>query len=98
MRAEPSQAAVDLSVFRNCEVKRHEYGDHLADDRSDCRSGNFKPRETEQSEDQDGIQDDVDDRAGSLGDHIVQGLSGRLHQSLEGNLEEYPGGTYGYNG
>ncbi len=98
MGAEPSQAAVDLFVFSNCKVKRHEYGDHLADDRSDGCSGNFKPWEAKQSEDQDGVQDYVDDRACSLGDHIVQGLSGRLHQSLEGNLEEYPGGTYGYDG
>ena len=66
--------------------------DHLTEHGCVRRTGYSKLRESEISEDQDRVEDDVEDRAGQLGYHGIDGQPGRLEQSLKGHLEQHSEG------
>ena len=70
------------------EVEREKNSDDLTDYSGNCSSGNFQSGQTEQSEDQNRIQNNINDRAESLSDHVVNGLACGLQQSLKCNLHE----------
>ena len=46
-------------------------------------------------ENEDGVENDVGQRTGHLGNHGVEGLSGGLQQTLQGNLDKDAQGTHG---
>lgn len=80
---------VDIRIFARIVENAEDHRDDLSEDGRDSCSGNAHLRETEQTENQDRIEDDVEDRAESLRDHIVKGQSGRLQQPLHVDLHEY---------
>ena len=45
-------------------------------------------RKTDQTEDQDRVENNVRERAGQLGDHGIDRAAGRLQEALEGDLDE----------
>ena len=93
MGTESLQANIDLFIPGSIKIKGHGHCHHLSGYGSQGGPGDFHPGEAEQSKNHDGIQDDIDDGSGSLGDHVVDRLSGRLHQALEGYLQEDSCGT-----
>ena len=98
MGTESLQADADLCVLPDIEIKRHQYRHNLSDDGRKCGACDFQAGKSEKAEDQYRIQNYIDDGAGSLCDHIIDGLSGRLHQSLKCNLQKDTGGAYGDDG
>ena len=60
----------------------------LADHRSGRCTGNAHGRQAKPAVDQNGVQDDVDDGTGTLGDHGVNGPSCGLKQTLSQNFHK----------
>ena len=72
-RTEASHVNADFAVLLYIEVEREKNRDDLTDYSGNCSSGNFQSGQTEQSEDQNRIQNNINDRAESLSDHVVNG-------------------------
>ena len=64
----------------------------LSDDSCNSRTGDTHPRRSEQSEDQNRIQNDIRQRPAQLGNHAEDRLSGRGEQSFKEELGEKPEG------
>ena len=84
----PEFLHVDTDLFVDADVEKgaQSSADDLSDHGRDGGSCHLQPRKAEQSEDQDRIQDDIDNGAGSLGDHSVKSFAGCLEKSFHGNL------------
>ena len=65
-------------------------GQDLTQDGGQGGSRHLHPGEAEQSEDQNGVHDDVDNGAHRLGDHGVEGAPGGLEHPVKGDLYEQP--------
>ena len=79
---------MDFRIFLQIKKQGEQHGNDLSDDGGDCRSRNAHFRHSKETEDHDRIEDNVNDRAESLGDHGVKGFSGRLQETLEGKLHK----------
>ncbi len=98
VRAKMPEAHIDLFVLCMVEIEREAYSYDLTGDGGNCRPCNFKPGETEQSEDHDRIQYNVDDGSKPLCDHIVKGPSSRLKKPFQCDLQEDTGAEYSDDG
>ena len=67
-----------LGVEFQVEQNHHDAGDPLADHRGDGRAGNAHGGQTEPAMNQNGVKNDVDDRAGGLGNHGMHRPAGGL--------------------
>ena len=74
-----------LRVEFQVENDDHDAGHPLADHRRDGRAGNAHGGQTEPSVDENGVENDVDDRADGLGDHGMYCPAGGLQQPLAQN-------------
>ena len=75
-------------VFRLIEHETKRHAADLADDGSDGRARNAHSRAAQQTEDHNGVQNDVDDRARQLGHHGQHRVAGSLHHALKADAEE----------
>ena len=75
---------VELQVEVNAEKRRRA----LADDGRDRCAGDAEPGESEQTENQNRIQNDIDDGAGGLQNHTVDSAAGRLQKPFVRDLEK----------
>ena len=75
----------NLDVLAVVQEHRHPEGDDLADHGGDGRALRAHPK----AQYEYGVQYDVDDGAGALGEHRVDGAAGGLHQPLEHDLAEH---------
>ena len=78
IRTETFHGKIQFLIEFQIKHKCHGCRNDLSDNRSYCSSGDSHPGQSEISEDQDRIQDDIDDRADSLRDHGVDRLAGSL--------------------
>ena len=85
---EAPQIQPHIGILLFVEEHGQKEGHNLTDDGRDCRARDAHARQAEPAENQDGIQNDVDHGAGSLGDHGVGGAAGGLQETLEENLSE----------
>ena len=88
MWAKSAHIDIDLFVLLMVKVEGHDYGNNLSADGCDGRTGNFQSWESEQTKDHNRVENDIDNCTGSLGNHIVDCFSGRLHQSFKSDLQE----------
>lgn len=88
MRTEPGKLQGDLLVLSLMEENGQGEGYKLTKYGGDGGAGHAQAGESQKTKDQNGIQDDIDDGAGSLGDHVIEGLSGGLQQPFKGDLQE----------
>ena len=87
-------AQVELRVVPEVQEEGQPGGHPLADDRGQGRAGHLQPGQAEEAEDEDGVQDDVQNGPGELGDHGELGPAGGLEEPLQGDLaEEAQGGA-----
>ena len=77
-----------VRVFLLIEQHRKEKGDDLADHRGDGGARDLHARQAEIAEDENGVEDDVDDRARSLCDHRVGRAAGGLQKPFKKHLAE----------
>ena len=82
----------DLLVVLHVEEQRESGGDDLTEDGRDGRALDTHSRCAEKAEDEDGVGDTVDDGAGGLGDHAVEGLAGGKQHPLEADLHQHTKG------
>ena len=80
------------------EAKGHDHSHDLPYNCGDGGAGNLQTGKAKETEDHDRVQDDIDDGAGPLGDHIVKGSSRGLQKTLEGDLQEDPYGKQSDDG
>ena len=80
---------MDIGVFPQVKRQGQQRAADLADDSGQGCTRHLHPWETEQAKDQDGVQDDVDDGPGGLGDHGVKGPPGGLEDALQGDLGKH---------
>ncbi len=78
--------------------KADDGGNELTDNRGDCRTGNAHAGAAEETEDHDGIQDDVGQGTAELGDHGQHGVSGGLEHTLKVDGHEQAGAGRGNDG
>lgn len=78
VRTEAFHAHMNVFVVFYIKHDCQEHRKELADDGGDCGAGDAQFRSAEKSEDQNGIENDVRDRSGSLGQHREEGPSGSL--------------------
>ena len=99
---ELSQFQMDVHVFMVVDDGSEDEGDDLADNGGDGRAlrahvkadGHFEQAHVVPlGQYEDGIEDDVDDRARALGDHRVERAPRGLHQPLEDHLAKEAEGT-----
>ena len=83
-----------IRVLFQVKEQGQEHRQDLAQDRSCRRAPDTHGREAEQAEDHDRVHD-VDDRPQALGEHVVDGPSGRLEDPLQHHLPENAEGEYG---
>ena len=88
VRADVPQAQMHLRIFEVVERHGDDRAQALADHRRPGRAGNAHLREAEQAEDEDRVEDDVRDRTDQLRDHGIDRATGRLQETLEGDLDE----------
>ena len=86
------ETQMDLFVLLQVQDQAQRGTDHLPNHRCVRRTGYSQLRESEISEDQDRVEDDVEDRTCQLGYHGIDGKAGRLEQSLKGHLEQHSEG------
>ena len=79
---------MDLLIIAQVQEQAQTGGDRLSKDRGQGGAGYAQSGKAAQAEDHDRIKNNVDDRAGRLGDHTVNGQACRLQQTLKGHLEE----------
>ena len=89
---------LELLVVSAVQVHGQDGGDPLTDDGGQSGAGDAHFGQTEPAEDQDGIQDDVGDRAHGLGDHGLEGVAAGLKETLEEDLHEDADGADGDDG
>ena len=77
-----------VGIAREVEIEADGRADELTDNGGDRRTGDLQPREAEQAENEDGVENDVGGRAGDLRDHGEVRASRRLQQALIIHLEE----------
>ena len=95
--AEALQAQLYVKVAGGVDDHRDEGGNDLAQYGSQGGAGHLHAGQTEQTEDQDGVQYDVDDGAQSLGEHGVQGTASGLEDAFKGDLEEHAHRQYAHD-
>ena len=88
VRAEAAQMQADVRIFAVVEDhgqnKRHDLAEH----RGHGCTGDLHARQAEQAEDEDGVKNDVQDRAGALRDEGVDRAARGLQQALKDDLAE----------
>ena len=75
-------------IFRLVEEDGEDAGNDLSDDRGKCSACHTHFRQTQKTENQDRVKDDIHDRTDALREHCVDGLSGRLQHSFERKLHK----------
>ena len=80
------------------QVQAHQSAGDLTGHGGHGGARHLQPGEAEQAEDQDGVQDQVDDRANPLNDHGVHRPAGGLDQPLAGDGQEDTDTGPGYDG
>ena len=75
--------------------KADDGGNELTDDCGDSRTGNAHAGAAEETEDHDGVQDDVGQGTAELGDHGQQGVTGGLEHTLKVDGHEQAGAGRG---
>ena len=90
VRPEAPEAQRHLRIFPQAEQQRQQRSHDLSRYRGDGGARHLQPRKAQQPEDQDGVEDQVDDRADGLGDHGVDRAPGGLKQPLERDPEKQP--------
>ena len=79
---------MDILILLQVQEEAEAGCDHLAQDCGKGRARHAHLRKAEKAEDHDGVEDDIDNGAGRLGDHAVKGPAGGLEQALKGDLED----------
>ena len=77
-----------LEVFRVVENDSDDERDYLTEDCSDSRAFSSHCGESEVAEDEHGVENYIDYRADTLGEHREKRSSRRLHETLKENLAE----------
>ncbi len=88
VQPEVAVAEGDIVVIACVQVHAHDSAAPLTDDGGDGGAGGAHGGQTEPAEDEHGIQQNVDDGAGGLSDHALNGAAGGLEQTLSQNLGE----------
>ena len=88
VRTDLAAAQMHVGIAREVEIEADGRADELTDNGGDRRTGDLQPREAEQAENEDGVENDVGGRAGDLRDHGEVRASRRLQQALIIHLEE----------
>ena len=78
---------MNILVLCNIQVAADAGGDNLAENGSSRSAGDTHFGEAEETEDHDRVKNDIDNGAGSLGDHTVEGAAGGLQQPFKSDLE-----------
>ena len=73
-------------------------GNELTDNRGNSRTGNAHAGTAEQTEDHDGVQDDIGHGTAELGDHGEHGVTGGLEHTLKVDGYEQAGAGRGNDG
>ena len=68
-------------------IHAHQHAQQLAQHRGDGGARHPQLWEAQQAEDEDGVEDDVENGAGKLGKHGVEGIPGCLQDLFEHALE-----------
>ena len=79
---------MDIRIEPQVHEEAQPGGDELARDRRHGGAGHLQPGKAEQAENQDGVQNDVDQRARDLGNHGVHRPPCGLEQPLKAELAE----------
>ena len=85
---DPANGEGDLLILLQVQGHTDDGTHDLAEYCGVSRAGHTELRKSEQAEDQNGVEDDVENSAGSLGDHAVDGPARGLQKTLKGHLEE----------
>ena len=96
-RAWTEMAHTDIDFLILCMIKEERKDNCYKLSGYSCKCGtcNFEPRESKETKDHDRIQDDIDNGTGSLRDHIINCLSGRLQKTFKCNLQKDSDRAYG---
>ena len=84
-------------VLQLVEHKAQQHAADLTDHRGRRRARHAHLREAQQAEDHDGVQNDVDHRAGQLRGHGQHGVAGSLHHALKGDGQEQAKAEHRHN-
>ena len=90
VRTEAPELELNVVVPGQVEEDGQAGGQDLPQDGGQGGSRHLHPGEAEQSEDQNGVHDDVDNGAHRLGDHGVEGAAGGLEHPVKGDLYKQP--------
>ena len=88
MRSDVAQAQMDLRILPDVEENAERSADKLTAQGRHRSACDLKPREAEQTENHDRVEDHVDRGAGDLRDHGKAGAPGGLEQALHAHLHE----------
>ena len=88
---------MDLLIKAQVQEQAQTGGDRLSEDRGQGGAGYAQSGKAAQAEDHDRIKNNIDNGAGGLGDHTVNGQACGLQQAFEGHLEEQPRGQTGHD-
>ena len=84
---EAPELHLDKAVVLMQVIHAHQHAQQLAQHRGDGGARHPQLREAQQAENEDGIEDDVENGAGKLGKHGVEGIPGRLQDLFKHALE-----------
>ena len=84
---EAPELHLDKAVVLMQVIHAHQHAQQLAQHRGDGGACHPQLWEAQQAEDEDGVKDDVENGAGKLGKHGVEGIPGRLQDLFKHALE-----------